>query len=241
MKAEAIIFDKDGTLLDFDTFWVSVSEGAIADTLSSVGRADIPVAPFLEAIGVHNGKTDINSVLCKGTYEEIGLVIYDTLSALGVSADKDKTVATVLEAYIRNVDKGVIKPTSNELERVLKTFKDSGMYLAVITTDTAKITEKCLKGLGVYELFDRIYTDDGIIPPKPSPDAALDLFARAGISPSKTIMVGDTMTDVRFAKNSGISVAILAPDNERRELFAPSADHLISDISELLNILETEV
>jgi len=31
MKTKAIIFDKDGTLLDFDGFWVTVSENAIGE------------------------------------------------------------------------------------------------------------------------------------------------------------------------------------------------------------------
>ena len=238
MNKKAIIFDKDGTLLDFDAFWISVSEGAIRDTLTSFGREDISVSPFLTAIGVHDGKTDINSILCKGTYEEIGEKIYETLLEHGASADKEKTVSTVLEAYVRNVNKGDIKPTCPDLKDVLTTLKKKGIHLAIITTDTPKITERCLAGLGIYELFDMIYTDDGVITPKPSPMAAIDLFEKTGLCADDALMVGDTMTDVRFAKNSGMPVAILAPDAERKELFSPYADIIISKISDLLSIIE---
>ena len=34
MRADAIIFDKDGTLLDFDAYWVSVSDAAITSVLT---------------------------------------------------------------------------------------------------------------------------------------------------------------------------------------------------------------
>ena len=238
MKKKAIIFDKDGTLLDFDAFWISVSEGAIRDILSSLGREDIPVSLFLRAIGVCDGRTDVNSILCKGTYEEIGVAVYETLLEHGAKADKDKTVETVLDAYVQNVDKGVIKPTCDDLKKALTALKQKGIYLAIITTDNAPITEKCLRGLGIYELFDRIYTDDGIIPPKPSPAAAADLFKATGLSADETLMVGDTMTDVRFAKNAGMSVAVVAPDEARKELLSPYADIVLSKISDLLNILE---
>lgn len=238
MKKQAIIFDKDGTLLDFDTFWISVSEGAIRDTLLSLGREDLPLSDFLNAIGVNDGKTDINSILCKGTYEEIGIAIYDTLLEQGVSADKKKTVETVLDAYVGNVDKGTIRPTCEDLKEVISSLKQKGIYLAIITTDNAPITEKCLRGLGIYELFDVIYTDDGVIPPKPSPAAAIDLFGKTGICAENALMVGDTMTDVKFAKNSGIDVAILAPDEARKELLSPHADIIISKISDLLNIID---
>ena len=37
MRAEGIIFDKDGTLMSFDAFWVSLSVKALGDVLGQFG------------------------------------------------------------------------------------------------------------------------------------------------------------------------------------------------------------
>ena len=37
MSVEAIIFDKDGTLMSFDAFWVSLSVKALEDVLGELG------------------------------------------------------------------------------------------------------------------------------------------------------------------------------------------------------------
>jgi phosphoglycolate phosphatase-like HAD superfamily hydrolase len=60
MKAEAILFDKDGTLMDFDAFWVPVSEKAMDTVLMQLQMDRALTKSILEAIGVHNGVTDID-------------------------------------------------------------------------------------------------------------------------------------------------------------------------------------
>ena len=52
------------------------------------------------------------------------------------------------------------------------------------------------------------------------------------------VMVGDTMTDVRFAKNAGITAISLAPTPEKKAWLAPHADIVIDAISELTELLK---
>ncbi len=85
MKADAVIFDKDGTLIDFDSIWVPVSVKALEDILGELHREDIPVGEFLTAFGVHDGVTDINGVLCKGTYAQMGQIVHEILKTTAVS------------------------------------------------------------------------------------------------------------------------------------------------------------
>ena len=51
-------------------------------------------------------------------------------------------------------------------------------------------------------------------------------------------MVGDTMTDINFAKNAGIRVVGVAKSEQNKRILAPYAEAVISDVSNLLNLLK---
>lgn len=237
MNADAIIFDKDGTLIDFDAFWVSVSIKALEQILTSFNKREVPLCELLESFGVHNGITDIDSVLCKGTYEQLGQIVYDILHQYGCDASCNEVTTAVTKAFNENSDAGEVKPTCPELVEVLKSLKTQGKKLAVVTTDNEYITRKCLKKLGIEGLFDKIYTDDGKTPTKPDPYCINDFCAITGIKPENTVMVGDTLTDVSFAKNAGITSIAIAKNERNRGILEPYADIVLSDLSKLLNIL----
>ncbi len=238
MNVDAIIFDKDGTLIDFDAFWVSVSCKAIEEVLEKFAMDTDLLSEILEAFGVHDGVTDINGVLCKGTYEQMGEIVYTILKDHGCEASCKDVVATVLAAYNKNADAGKVMPTCVNLEEVLRDFKAQGKKLAVVTTDNAHITRKCLTALGIEDLFERIYTDDGEYPTKPDPACVYNFCELVGVGKERVIMVGDTMTDVRFAKNAGITSVALARTEEQRNILSMSADIVISEISELCELIK---
>lgn len=237
MEVDAVIFDKDGTLIDFDAFWVNVSIKAIGDILKDLGREDIPVEEILKAYGVNDGITDIDGVLCKGTYEQMGQVAYDILKKHGCDISCQDSIKLVVDAYNRNSDAGLVRPTCPNLKKVLTELKGQGKKLAVVTTDNREITQKCLEKLGIEGLFDEIYTDDGKTPQKPDPYCAYDFCRRTGCAKERTVMIGDTMTDVIFAKNAGICAIGVAKSNKNRERLAGCADAVVSDIASLLTVL----
>lgn len=237
MKADLIIFDKDGTLIDFDAFWVSVSVKAIEYVLREVGREDIPVEDILLAIGVKNGVTDIDGKLCGGTYLEIAELIWGVIAAHGCDEPRDKVVKLAIDGYNICADEGKVVPTSDGLVDYLKALKERGIKLALVTTDNAYITELCLKTLGAYELFDKIYPDDGEHPTKPDPYYADRLMSEFGVKKENVIMVGDTMTDVRFAKNAGIMAVCVARNEKLTARLAPYADRVIEKIPDLDGVI----
>lgn len=237
MNVDAIIFDKDGTLIDFDAFWVTISIKAIKDILRQLGKEEISVYEILEAFGVHDGVTDINGILCKGTYKQMGQIVYDIACRYGCDISCDEIEQIVTESYIKNSDKGEIKPTSPNLLEVLTELKKRNKKLAVVTTDNEEITRKCLKKLGIEELFDKIYTDDGKIPTKPDPYCVFDFCKLTGVKRECVVMVGDTMTDINFAKNAGIMVIGVAKTNQNKQILAPRADAVITDLSHIFEIL----
>ena len=56
MKPTAIFFDKDGTLMNFDAFWVNVTKYVLSDILTQFNHsADISdIDNLLNLFGVHN-------------------------------------------------------------------------------------------------------------------------------------------------------------------------------------------
>lgn len=238
IKANAVIFDKDGTLIDFDAFWVSLSDAALKDMLKQLNQDENLTAELLDAFGVHNGVTDVNGVLCKGTYAQMAQIVHDILISHGCPVPREEIEPIMLAAYNRNFSAGDVKPTCPDLRETLETLKSQNKKLAVVTTDNRDITLFCLGQLGVAHLFDKIYTDDGVLPPKPQPDSALDFCACAGLNRENVVMVGDTMTDLSFARNAGLKMVGLAKTEENRQIFLDNADAIVRNVSDLLEILE---
>lgn len=235
---EAIIFDKDGTLIDFDSFWVPVSVNAINHLLREVKGTDIPMAEFLTAIGVENGVSDIDGLLCKGTYEQIAIAINKVLEKHGCNISNEDIVQMVVEAYNLNTCSGEIRPTCKNIKDVLYALKERGIKLAVVTTDNFEITHKCLEALEIESLFDKIYTDDGATPVKPDPHCVFDFCQLTGINKDNVVMVGDTMTDVYFAMNAGISIIGVGAATEKRERLVNYVDAVVSDISQVFEYIK---
>lgn len=238
MKIDAVIFDKDGTLIDFDAFWVAVAEKAVKYSLDVLGAKTRPIDKILLAFGIKDGVTDVDGVLCKGTYREICEIVYSVLKDNGEDFSCEQVEKVVMNAFNQSISVGVVKPTCEDLKDALTSLKERGKRLAVVTTDNEYITLKCLKALGIEQLFDKIYTDDGITPPKPNPHAALDFIKEFNLDREKVLMVGDTMTDVKFALNADIKVVGVYKSSKNKELLLPHADAVVSKISQLLEVIE---
>lgn len=238
MNAKAIIFDKDGTLMKFDSFWIEVSRCAVCDILRRLNREDIPADRLLEVLGVSDNTADSDGLLCKGTYEQIALAIGEVLREYGACITDAAITEMTLSAYNDNADAGKIEPVCENIRGVLKQLKSGGRKFAVVTTDDPQITHKCLEKLGIEDLFEKIYTDDGTNPIKPNPGCAIDFLSEFCISAKDAVMVGDTMTDMRFAKNAGISAIGVGENMRSRERLIPHAKAVIPDISYLSEVLE---
>ena len=240
MDAKAILFDKDGTLMKFDSFWVEVTCCAVRDILQQLNREDIPLNKLLEALGIVDGTANIDGLLCKGTYEQIALTIGQILREFGVDITDTDIVEMTLSAYNNNADAGIVEPTCENIRDVLENLKSSGKKLAVVTTDDLQITHKCLEKLGIEDMFDRMYTDDGRKPVKPNPECALKFLGEFCIPAQNAVMVGDTMTDILFARNAGISVVGVGVTLDSRKRLKSYVDAVIPDISHLIDVIEEE-
>ena len=233
MDIQAIIFDKDGTLLDFDAFWVPVTVAAVNRAAESLDVKDFPIDAILTDLGVHNGVTDIDGILCKGTYAQIAGVCH---KHFGVGSPEQVKEA-VMDGYNSSVAAGEVKPVCENLIQVLQELTARGLKLFVVTTDNRPITDACLAKLGISDYFTDVFTDDGRFPTKPDPACAEYIMTNWGIARENVLMVGDTGTDARFAENAGISAVGVAKSGENAQKLARYMDKVVPNVSYIPNLL----
>ena len=238
MKIKAIIFDKDGTLMDFESFWVTVSRYAIEEMKRATGCKFVPTDEALYSLDVKDGIANINGILAQDPYSVMGRALHGCFEKYGCKLSVDEMTDMAVKAYHRNIDKGEVKAACFDIAGVMDKLKSMGLKLAVVTTDDPYDTEKCLKTLGLYDYFDEIYTDDGIHPAKPDSYACDDFCSKYSLQKNEVIMVGDTLNDVRFARNSGIDVIAVAKNDYNANILREEADAVIRDISLIFSVIQ---
>lgn len=81
--------------------------------------------------------------------------------------------------------------------------------LAVLTNKPLGATRAILEGCGLSAHFeDRVLGGDGPLPRKPDPSGLLSLMERAETPPGRTLMIGDSLADLRTARNAGTRACV---------------------------------
>lgn len=232
---KGIIFDKDGTLMDYASFWVPIAEKAVEYILKKVGGKTELKAKMLEASGAYLG---MQGLLRAGTYGQISDTFYVMLAKSGIKVERAELNQITRQAFHESRGVGKILPTCDEIREVILALKKIVKVLALVTSDDAYMTEQCLKNLGIHDLFDRIYADDGIHPSKPDPYYIKLLCKEEGMKPEELVMVGDTPADMAFAENGGVIGIGVAKNAEDKKILMEKATFVIDDISGVKEIIE---
>ncbi len=231
---KGIVFDKDGTLLEYESFWVRVAEIAIEEMLCRRGCDKKHLRAMLDSIGAYDG---IEGLLCHGTYGSIAQALGDKLEELcpesyGISIEE------ATDAFERATAGGKISPACKDIRGFFTELKERGILTALVTNDNRNMTEICLRELGINEYFDAVYTIEGDHPPKPDPYYMQRFCREFSLSPSEVFMIGDTLTDMSFAKNSGAYGIGVAKSERDKLTLAPFSYTVLDDISCVLSLID---
>lgn len=208
-----ILFDKDDTLIDLETFWrVPVEKTAARAVQLALGRPDGALTRALEeAAGFRDGRLIPESPVVAGTNTDVVNACAGVLEARGVTLPPDwrqavdHTLETACLTCGEVVPRVPLLPALEELRR-------RGIVLGVATSDNYAPTVHCLEKLGVAGYFSDILSADRVAHPKPHPDSALQFCRRHGLAPGEVAMVGDSVNDMRFARNSGLVGLFFRPE-----------------------------
>lgn len=214
---KGILFDKDGTLMEFDSVWIPVGVELVMELLQEVELQEISLArarkQLLEALGIKGTAIAPEGIFLWGTAAQIAEVLKTELVRLGaVSGSNDSSgFELVIREKINRLlakNAGAIKPRG-DVRALLAALRQRGIFIGLATSDTLEASRLCLKQMNIDQYFDYIGADNGIAKTKPHPQLLQDFCSVCDIKPGEIIVVGDSLNDVLFAKNGEAALSIL--------------------------------
>jgi phosphoglycolate phosphatase len=230
MPPKAILFDKDGTLVDFDQSWGEAGFHVISalakddpltfERLSQAAKYDTKTRRFLPGAD-----------LIAGTSTDFGP---DWAKALGRS--DTETVAKEIDRLFMELAPTMMVTIGNPLE-VIKTLAARGYHLGIATNDIEAAALQQAELMGLLPHLDFIVGHDSGHGAKPGPGMVTGFARHVGVEPASVALVGDSTHDLHAARAAGaIGIAVLSGPATHAEL-APHADHVIDSIADLPDLL----
>ncbi|MFF2481686.1 HAD family hydrolase [Paenibacillus sp. NPDC058071] len=242
-RIEGILFDKDGTLMDFIHTWGHWGDCLLArfsGLLEERGLSPLPMKDsLLGTIGAEHGEIidyDRNGPLAMGTIEEqIAILTWQGYQA-GLSWAEAKEMVYASKSYAdRSLNEARQARLLPDLVPFLKKCRTNGLKLAVVTADDTEPAIRHLEWLGIRDYFSACVGNDVVGRGKPFPDMAELACRELGLSCSQVAVIGDTNGDMRMAKAAGAAAAIgiTACDAISARELLPAADWTITSYREL--------
>ncbi|PZO79862.1 MAG: HAD family hydrolase [Mesorhizobium amorphae] len=226
-RIRAILFDKDGTLVDFEKTWVGVGD-ALALSAANGDRAEADRLLAIAGFDFATGTYKPDSVFAAGTNAEVVALWYPDFTE---EEREERTLVFNAFTAAQGAAHAVGLPGLNE---TVSTLFDQGLLLGVVTNDSGEGARLTLQALGIADRFLAAYGYDTVPRPKPAPDPVLAFSALSGVAPEEILVIGDNCHDLEMARAArvGLAVGVLSGTGTQASL-SPMADVVLGSIAEL--------
>lgn len=223
VRIEGILFDKDGTLLDFMSLWGEWAQ-SVCDSLAGYVSSESSIS-LDDLLGtVSDDKGNIVSHNPKGplmmaSAEEMGAIIAWRLYYEGHSWNDSLMLARrFFQAADAHVEEQRGAKPIHGLPEFLGQCRAQGLKFAVVTSDHTASAVKHLEWMNIRDYFEHIIGDDQVKHGKPHPEMVGEACARLGLVPSQTVMIGDANGDMQMGKRGGVALTVgIASGPEARD------------------------
>ena len=212
---KACLFDFDGTLVDSMPAYISVMTGV------------------LDEYGIEYGDDLIKTITPLGTAGTVRYFIEELGVKLTAEELTEKFGKDMYFEYANNI------PAKNNVVSVVKELKERGVSLNVLTASPHLTLDVCLKRLGIFDLFDNVWSCDDFNTTKADPEIYKMCAEKIGEKAEDIMFIDDNFNADKTAKSAGMIVCGVYDESSKEYVDEIKAitDFYIYDFEELPNIL----
>jgi phosphoglycolate phosphatase len=147
-------------------------------------------------------------------------------------ADFDKAYPIFLELYAQNTSGR--SSLYDGVREGLDYMKAEGYTLGCVTNKAEQFTVPLLKDLGIFDDFGIVISGDTLEKKKPDPLPLLHAAKFFGISPQDSMMLGDSISDVKASRAAGFEIICMSYGyNHGDDIRDANPDLVIDSMAEL--------
>jgi len=219
-KPKMVLIDVDGTLVDSvpDLAWC-VDE--------MMRQLEMP----------ERGESSVRHWVGNGVPRLVERTLTNDLDGMPDKALYDKAYPIFLDLYADNTSKRSM--LYDGVKEGLEYLQSAGYRLGCVTNKASQFTEPLLKTLGLYDLFEIVISGDTLPKKKPDPLPLLHAAEKLGVTPAESLMLGDSMSDVKAARAAGFRIVCMTYGyNHGEDIRDSNPDAVIDSMAELEGLFE---
>jgi len=191
----AVVFDLDGVLIDSRLQMEFVFRECYRQF---VGDGEPPLREF---------------------FQRMGMPLPEILCDLGLPSDMLQTYRKLSRQLYRQI------PVVSGAYSTLNLITTMGLPIGLMTGKDRERTVEILSHCGLKHFFSAIVCGDDAYPGKPAPDGLLALTAHLGVSPERTMIIGDSVLDVHCGLAAGALTGAVTWGFESKERMSSCGAH----------------
>lgn len=209
-KCRALLFDKDGTIINFRLLWLGWCREVVQTLGPGYGSAEVEKSLSAWGVDLALGSIDPGGLLAIGSRQDLQQSLAEKLmeeSRLPEEKMRSDLSGAIEQAYDAVEKKGLVQPIEG-VSAVITELYRQGYKLAIVTTDDTQKAEDNLKMIGLDRYFQVVLGCDRVVHCKPAPDLVLEACRQLDLSPGEAAVIGDTVADMKMSKAAGAAFSL---------------------------------
>ncbi|MFA7745227.1 HAD family hydrolase [Salinicoccus roseus] len=219
-----ILFDKDGTLMDYHKVWTPYAKRSIEAFAQKFDRHDIK-DELAHRLGLINGEIAPNSILASGTGETIQNYFERYQRGAG---------EWMKSFYEENLDS--LRDSMEMIEGaedVLHRLAADGYKNIIVTSDSRLSTEYFVRKFSLENVVHEVVAGDDSEFHKPDIRILNPLFKKYDYALREMVMIGDNRADTMLGYEEGLrTIGVLSGTSRRQDM--EGADIILDSVTEII-------